>query len=208
MPNKTTIAGIVLAVAVLAIAAFVFMGNAKAAEPSWSGCYGGVHAGYTAGNAELSEGGDEINLSILGSHIGVQAGCDRQLGRFVVGGFASYDWFNSDSDNSVGPVDIEIGLDNKWTLGARAGYLINPGVLAYAKVGYTEAETSGKDFDGVDLGGGLEIKLSDSVFLQADYTFTAWDSERLKGDEAIKVDPEMHTVRLGVVYRFGAGLLE
>src|SRR3972149_6932917 len=70
-------------------------------------------------------------------------GFDLQRGRFVGGIFASYGFNDMSTDVSFGGTTIKaIEKDDEWSVGARAGVLVNERTLAYILAAYTESEFS------------------------------------------------------------------
>jgi outer membrane immunogenic protein len=74
---------------------------------------------------------------------------------------------------------------DEWSIGARAGLLVNDRTLAYILAAYTQTEYSFGDtditFDGVTVGGGVEFALTQNVFLGVEGTHTFY-GEELLGD--------------------------
>jgi outer membrane immunogenic protein len=138
---------------------------------------------------------------------GAQVGVDKQVGRFVFGVFGSYDWSNMETNVSGiggigqfvigGPVpggvgNVSLEKQEEWSLGGRAGVLVNPKTLVYLSAAYTETDyefnglapglvTGGfseeQTFSGVSVGGGVEFALADNIFLGLDYTHTFYGDE-------------------------------
>jgi outer membrane immunogenic protein len=110
--------------------------------------------------------------------------------------------------------------DSQWAASARAGYLLMPKSLIYGLIGYTKLDggfvfdqsvtTFTTDFKGLTLGGGIEQMLSAGWAIKAEYrwvdlgdaTTPAVNNDGLAN--GTKVDNNLHQVRLGLVYRFGA----
>src|SRR5439155_1921048 len=80
--------------------------KARHAEPvfTWTGCYGGVNAGYAWKRTHYDVGFDpafalaatpnRYDINPEGALAGIQAGCNYQFGQFVVGIEGDYDWGN------------------------------------------------------------------------------------------------------------------
>ena len=169
-------------VAVIAVAAF-YVSPAKAG--GWAGCYGGVGGNYAADVAGGVLGADGPGVSIL-------AGCDMQAQKLVFGGWAEYGW---DWRQFAG-VDLDV---KGWAAGARAGYIVVPGALAYGLVGWTQQDLSlsgvgSMDADGWLVGGGAEFDLGSGFFGRAEYRYT-----RLDLDIA---DDNVQSGRLALIYKF------
>jgi len=126
----------------------------------------------------------------------IRAGYDQQLSnRFLVGIFGTYGFSNMDADGSaagVGSFKLERGDD--WSVGARAGVLVNDSTLLYALAAYTQTEydlslTDGAatlskttTFDGITVGAGIELAVANNVFLGIEGTHTFYGEETIFDD--------------------------
>ena len=229
---------VALTIAVLVVTCvlmIVFLGGpAKAADKTnWTGCYAGASLGYSAGhhNAGLDMTGvgsvDVDGLSTQGMVVSPHIGCDLQLDRVVVGGFADYSWHN-DSEFSI-TADIpglftgdvaKTAIDHEWSVGGRAGFLVNDDLLAYGLVAYSKMSMDDltglggtpieysyeiREMTGWALGGGLEASLGNGWFLKGEYRYTMYDVETVNLiPDALDLDIEsdVQTARLGFSYRF------
>jgi len=76
-------------------------------------------------------------------------------------------------------------------LGARAGAMVSPGILLYAKAGYTNLRetfstngpilgfppiVSHHKYDGLRLGGGAEVAVGRNMFIKAEYRFSNYEA--------------------------------
>jgi outer membrane immunogenic protein len=192
------------------VASFAFAGTANAGP--WHGCYLGVHGGYAAGLADISgqvPGVINFSLDSLGADgaaYGGMAGCDVEVApRIVAGVWGDYTWhdvdFNASFSGGGGTFFSTAGLDERWGVGGRLGYLVTPGALAYAKVGYTNAEMNNMpNMKGWLVGGGSELSIHDGWYLQADYSYVMFDTETLLS--VVDLDMNVHTTRIGLLYKF------
>lgn len=120
----------------------------------------------------------------------VRLGADIQRNRFVFGVYGAYGFNGMETNASItglGTASIEKG--DEWSLGARAGILVNPKTLAYILAAYTQADydyrisgggvTDSRNvtFDGVTVGGGIEFALTDQVFFGIEGTHTFFGEE-------------------------------
>lgn len=140
---------------------------------------------------------------------GGQVGFDVQRGQFVGGVFASYDFSNAETTVSgfEMPEVALIEQGDSWSIGARAGLLVNPRTLVYVLAAYSQGEftfagededgATSKDvtFDGITAGAGVEFALAQNVFLGIEGTHTWYDSETL-GDSCDGVEECGGGVRL------------
>jgi hypothetical protein len=174
-------------VSALAIAAFATESQAA----NWTGCHGAVAAGFTTVTTE------PVAFGADGTQIGVAAGCDYQVDRFVLGAFAGYDWKTFD----VGASEIDA---TTLSFGARAGVLLNPDTLAYGLLAYTNSEVDDldDDFDGVAFGGGLETVVSRN---RGGFLTLKGEARRIDHDTGVDgLDATETTVTAGLAYHFGA----
>lgn len=148
---------------------------------------------------------DNTKNSVTG---GVFAGYDKTInGRFVVGAEAGLD-VASDDEVTRSFSGTSYSVDPKYAidLTARAGYLVNPQTLLYARGGYTNARirTTATNAAGVDsasnsqdgwlVGGGAERQLNDHVSARAEYRYS-----KLSEDDG---KDQRHRVLAGLSYRF------
>jgi len=125
----------------------------------------------------------------------IRLGYDQQMGRFLLGAFGSYGFSNMDADGAIadiGSFKLERGDD--WSVGARAGVLVNNSTLLYALAAYTQTEydlsvTDGANtlsktttFDGITVGGGIEFAVSNNVFFGIEGTHTFYGEETIFDD--------------------------
>ncbi len=157
---------------------------AKAGEANWTGCSIGVAGSLKSATGE--------GLGADGKGVAPSVGCDLQSQRFIFGVWADYDWssYNWGGDN----------IDTKgWAAGGRAGVVVIPNVLAYAKLGYTELKAGDLgDLNGMVYGGGLELALRPNVFTSLEYRY-----EPLSVSDCGGCDLKNQEVRLGLSYKFG-----
>jgi outer membrane immunogenic protein len=178
-------------------------------EPVFGKVYAAEEGGCAAGDigAEDAIFVDPSERSIstidgLNSHGiigGGVIGGDYQTGRFVFGVFGSYDFSGMETTGNIGGISNPDGVafdvnaiekGDEWSLGARAGYLVNQRTLVYLLAAYTQTEYdfSGTDgagdafskattFDGVSVGGGIEFAMTQNVFLGLEYVHTFYGEE-------------------------------
>lgn len=157
-----------------------------------------------------------------GYALALLAGCDVQVApKFVLGVWGDYTWHqDQDFDITIyGDNVAHASLEKSWAIGGRAGYLVTPDAMAYVLAGYTQADLSSitidQDFgvatptlDGIVVGAGAELSLGKGFFLQTQYTYTMLDDasiflwEHCNKDLFLDLDPNIHTGRVGLVYKF------
>jgi|SRR5262245_32391726 outer membrane immunogenic protein len=196
-----------------------------AAGPNWNGFYVGVGigAGAVVHDVDITEKKrpcdyeycppskeNSFSLDGLGGEglFGtVTLGYDRVIRPGWVGGvFADYDFSDISTDSDIGSIDHSYS----WAIGARLGFLTNPGTLIYGTVGYTQAEfdisgLGSQTHDGYFVGAGIETFLRDNWTLKLEYRYSDFGSETVFDDRFVRVelDPSIHTARLVLSYKFG-----
>jgi outer membrane immunogenic protein len=148
----------------------------------------------------------------------IEGGFDYQIGeRFVLGIQGDYTWSNFDAGAGLGALvcfenpngpdncdtgtpDGEIALDysltakSSWSIIGRAGYVANPGALAYVLGGFTRTNMEGEltlstpggtqpiadydyERDGWTFGGGIEAPITGAMTLKMEYRRTEWEND-------------------------------
>jgi outer membrane immunogenic protein len=202
--------------------------------PTWSGFYlgAGIGAGAVVHDVSVHDRVlDERLFSFDGGHDGVLGtlivGWDWQIGsNAVFGVFADYDFTDFSSrhrafDNFHHSTDH----NNVWSIGARLGWLSSPSTLWYVTGGYTQVDldhsgtfevaglTVSRDrtLDGYFLGAGVDTRLAASNwFLRLEYRFSDFNSGGVDVSDdvnsfRVSTDPEAHTARLTLTYKFPGG---
>lgn len=167
--------------------------SSETVAASWSGCHLSASVGVT------SVGIDELPIGADGFNGGAGVGCDVQAGNLVFGAFGDYGFHRLNLGAGLPDLDVDA-----WTVGARVGALLNADTLAYGLAGYTWADASVKgvgseDIEGWVVGGGLETRLADQWGARLEYRYHSFEAV---GDDTMTVDPDAHTVRVGILYRF------
>lgn len=187
----------------------------------WQGFYLGLNGGYAWGdtaNAPLDINGVDAgslgSLSPEGAFGGGQIGYNAVFGRLLVGVEADVQGADI-NDNSAGPAGFASTDINLFgTVRGRLGFVADR-TLIYATAGYAWADVdtsisdgnvtiSGSDtLDGYTVGGGLEYALSDNWSTKLEYQYVDLEDTRFGlGGVTTKIDPDFHTVRAGLNYRF------
>ncbi|HEY4141060.1 MAG TPA: outer membrane beta-barrel protein [Pseudolabrys sp.] len=124
----------------------------------------------------------------------------------------------------------DIKQTSAWAVGARAGWLVDPRILAYVNTGYTSARFSGANmvttFNGKDsgattatftangwfVGGGVETAIAPGWFWRNEYRFAYYgnhsiaDVDLLNGPQNnITFKPTVQTFTTQFVYKFDSG---
>lgn len=154
-----------------------------------------TNAGYVTAPGDSREIGRLDGLNTSGLVGDGRIGFDVQRGRFVFGVFGAYGFSNMEADGGIeglGSFTLEKG--DEWSVGARAGILVNPRTLAYIMAAYTQTDYDltlhgsgeGADsvsrettFDGITVGAGVEFAVTNNVFLGIEGSHTFYGEETL-----------------------------
>jgi outer membrane immunogenic protein len=196
----------------------------------WDGFYLGVNGGYAwadTNNAPLFFNGDYQgglgSLSPEGGFGGGQIGYNVTYGRVLLGLEADVQAadINDRSFGAVANGGASTDIDWFGTVRGRAGFVMDR-ALIYVTGGYAWADAdmsfrafgpdSGKISDsetlnGYVLGGGIEWALTDKWSTKLEYQYVDLEDTHLTGFVGgnrydTRIDPDFHTVRLGLNYRF------
>lgn len=198
-------------------------------DTSWTGFYISGSIGASAASSdifhEVDNAGlislqeDELNASGVTGTVAV--GYDRQMGgRFLLGVFADYTFGNLEEDGVLtAPGYAEpytLTLEDSWAVGARFGVISPESTLWYLTAGYTQtnvdfADTFSETLSGVFVGAGVERKLSQGLSVKLEYRYANFQEDNLfelTGGvcggcaQRVDIDPDIHSVRLGLSYKF------
>jgi outer membrane immunogenic protein len=198
---------------------------AAATGPNWNGFYVGVGIGAGALVADKPLFGygyhSDERYDISSTEYGgegvfgtVTIGYDRVIRPgWVAGVFADYDFGSSiSSEKTVFGYGASLDHEHSWAIGARLGFLTNPGTLLYGTVGYTETgldvfHLGSSTFTGYFVGAGIETFLRDNWTLKLEYRYSDFGSETLSEpyyfQPGAELDPSTHTARLVLSYKLG-----
>lgn len=181
-----------LFVSVSAVAAVLATPASAQEETKFSGPYVGVNAGYD--HVTLDDGTDKGSKD--GFEFGVVAGYDVQASTFVAGIEAEVSGATTkESVSNVFLVGDRFSLKASRDLyiGARAGYVVAPNVLLFAKGGYTNARFTasysdgagtvvkdGDNLDGYRLGAGIEYR-ADRFGARLEYRYSDYGEYSTQG---------------------------
>ncbi|MDP3907562.1 outer membrane protein [Novosphingobium sp.] len=192
------------------VAALALPGLAHAQSQPFDGPSVGVQGGWSQDkleNPETDLGVLAIDTSKDKATFGGFVGYDKSIGNFVIGTEAGFSIGTSDTV-SGGPAHAVATIDPKWSLDltARAGYLVTPKTLMYARGGYTNARldtslttpagmtSASENRDGWLVGAGVERSIMPNVSARLEYRY----SDLSEGDATF----DRHQVLTGITYRF------
>lgn len=197
---------VVSALALIAGSSIVAPGQAE----MFNGPTVGVEAGWTQnkiGSTKTDLGRTNVDASQDTATLGGLLGYDRRFGRLVVGGevglsFGTSDKVSGGTSTATASIDPKRSVD----LTARAGYLVAPQTLVYARAGYTNDRirtttvsgtstlSASEDRDGWLVGGGVERAITDKVSARVEYRYADLSNGHGKYDR--------HQVLSGIVFHF------
>ncbi|SEJ23367.1 outer membrane immunogenic protein [Sphingomonas sp. OV641] len=182
------------------------MANPCAAQdkPDFSGFRLEALGGYD----NISSGGEGDDGFVYGA----AAGYDAALGRTRLGVEGEItDSTVRDRSRDVLTAGDRLRSDagRDFYIGVRAGYVISPKLMAYAKAGYTnarvttrynsatEATRDSENLDGFRLGAGLEYAISPRFFVRGEYRYSHYGDQN-----GADIDADRHQLMAGVGVRF------
>lgn len=190
---------------------------------SWTGAYVGVQAGYgwsgvdqpwgdVGGPIEFGQDDADGNGFLGGVHVGY----NWQSNSFVFGVEGDIEASNIDGDDGGSGGDVN-GFEFDWmgSLRTRVGYSIDR-TLIYATGGYAfmrgtaynddaPREEDSATFHGWTLGAGVEHAFTDNITARLEYRYADFGSKRISlpiSDYDEQIDPNLHSVRIGISYKF------
>jgi outer membrane immunogenic protein len=181
----------------------------------WSGFYVGASVGAGQAVNDTSLGIPVLfglnGLSGDGIFGELNAGYDHDFGGFVAGVMVDGSYSGIKSDFVLGGPDTDLTGDYGFDILGRLGMKVNPSTLAYVLGGYSWAHFKlnaggGGDFDwsssGYSVGGGLETAVASHTTLGIEYRYSQFGDEDIGPGGALSVEPSLHTVRVGLKYKF------
>jgi outer membrane immunogenic protein len=172
---------------IAAVAAATVLAGAAEAQTVTTG-FRGFRAEGQVGVDRFQSQGEHNDKFGYGAEIGFDGTIND---RIVVGPTANFwranEW-NQNVTSGVNGGSVAHKSFEEWSVGARAGYLVTPKLLAYAKGGYTVNEQR-KRFDapagetsyynrgnttGYQVGGGVEYSLTDMFYVNGQYTYSGY----------------------------------
>lgn len=177
----------------------------------WTGAYLGISAGYGYGLSGVSGDQGAFNLDQSGGLGAVYGGYNWQLGNFVLGLEAELGKGYYDGTTGEGAALVSSQLNTLASARARAGVLLSPAFLVYATGGfawgdldYTANGITQTDWiSGYQIGAGTELNVAGPWTLRLEYLYTDLDAQTFNhGGVANTYDPDFHTIRAGVSFKF------
>lgn len=212
------------------VTALAFLAATPAAAQS--GAYVGIHGGYAGGSADWTGPINPLALPVVppnppghspgGVMIGATLGGRLQSGRLLFGLEAEASWANSDDESPSTYLNgFTHRTDIDWTgsvtaqLGLQAG---NAVPYVEAGIGFVGANYAIIDGNGVApdqsdrvsatrkglvVGGGVDVLLGGGWSARGEYNYGSFGTRDYQiGGNGWRIDQDMHSFRLGVIYRF------
>jgi outer membrane immunogenic protein len=190
---------------------------------NWSGFYIGAHGGYGWGELNQNVFGTTNARDIDGFFGGGQIGWNWQAAGspWVFGVEADISFGDIGSFTSVpGLGSVSTEVKTFGTARARLGYAVDR-ALWYLTGGFAWVENdvnttllgfgsfdSSNTHVGWTIGGGVEFALWDAWTAKVEYLYIDTESKHYHTDivgQGLELDPDFHSVRFGLNYRFGGG---
>lgn len=198
-----------IAIALLTAAALAAPAMAQTAETNFNGPFIGAQLGWQQDRQSLTTGTVPPTTTRAkgdGFAYGGQLGYDFNLGSAVLGVEASLT--GRTGSNRFPTFDLEAGRTINVT--ARAGWLVTPEGLLYARGGYSNARFSitnptgaSENRDGYTVGAGFEKMLSNNVSARVEYNYGDYGNDVLPGAGGPStLNYHRHAVMTGVNFRF------
>lgn len=170
-------------------------------------------------HTDVGTSGDTSEQKDDGIHYGGEIGYDVDLSGFTLGAYAG---LADSSTKECAEVFTEVQTCAKSgrniTLGVRAGVKVTPGILLYARGGYSNGQVKldyidyvtpansfgvSDEMDGYHIGAGVQVDLLANVYARLDYVHTDYSDYRIKeGSATIVGGVNRDNVLLGVGFRF------
>jgi outer membrane immunogenic protein len=185
---------------------------APATAAEFNGPFVGAQIGWQSEkmkNTDSSFGVTPIDDTVNSISGGIYAGYDKRVAdRVVIGAEAGVD-FSSDDETDASAAGTTYLVDPKYSfdLTVRAGYLVTPETLLYARGGYTNArvrtsvaslagvEGDSDNQDGWLAGAGVERQIKDNISARLEYRYSKFSQD---GDGK----DNRNRVLAGLSYRF------
>jgi outer membrane immunogenic protein len=177
----------------------------------WSGAYLGIAYGYSDGISTITGGSGNFDLDQSGGLGSIYGGYNWQFGRIVAGLEAEIGTGTYDGSVGSGAGLVSSELNTLAAIRGRVGYLLSPAFLLYGTAGFASADMDFKAntisqsdwISGYQVGAGTELNVAGPWTLRLEYLYTGLDSQTLThGGVTNTYEPDFHTVRAGVSFKF------
>jgi outer membrane immunogenic protein len=183
---------------------------------SWTGVYLGVMGGYAKGAGDL----DQLDGGFAGGTVGYNWQAPGSPFVFGVEGDGAWSNFGQTVTEKVGVTTVKVSTDTQAiaTLRARLGaafdrtlvFVTGGGAWARNEItgsatlgGYTAGVSDVQTHIGYAIGGGLEQAFAGGWSGKVEYLYLGLGSEKYFNGKISSGDVDIHTLKVGVNYRFG-----
>lgn len=192
----------------LIVPALGFAGAAQA--QSFDGPSIGAQAGWV--KTDIRNPVNDLGITPIDANrdsatLGIYAAYDKTFGKVVIGSELGLDFGTSDTiSGGTGGNRVSIDPKRSFNVSGRAGYLVTPLTLVYARGGYTNdrinttlttaasTRIASEDREGWLVGGGVERMITDHVSARVEYRYADLSDGDGKYDR--------HQVLTGIAFRF------
>ena len=179
----------------------------------WTGFYAGVNLGYGWSEYDIIDGATVTIDDIEGVLGGAQVGYNYDLGGFVLGAEADFQFSDISREVAIaGLGSFDVGIESFGTVRARAGVVVDrflpyvTGGVAWANgnlnvvdgVGTTLVDED-ETYVGYTIGAGLEYAVTDNLSVKGEYLYADFGSKEFAG---IDTELDAHVARVGLTYKF------
>jgi outer membrane immunogenic protein len=180
----------------------------------WTGFYLGAALSGNAARTGIDGDFGADKAFSRGFDASILAGYNWQAGRMVFGLETDIGKGRLKTGRSNGVDSYTANYDTLGSIRARAGYLVSPSFMVYATGGFAYAhsnialdgvESSKQWFTGWQGGVGTELKIDPRWSLRLEYLYTDFGAKTITGPVSgltNTFDPNMHTVRAGLTFKF------
>jgi len=185
----------------------------------WQGPYAGVTIGGLFDYHELDLAGSTLSSVGSGGWTGgLVGGYDLALNRYLVGLWVEGNLEADSAKGNLGSAGLNVKALGDWSVGTRAGYIIWPNVLAYGKVGFTQASFETNlpgakigELSGVTYGAGFEYAITQNIFIRTEYRHenyltASWSTKSGELTYPISDKATGDNVTIGISYKFNNGI--
>jgi opacity protein-like surface antigen len=199
-----------------------FVGSVLQAETGapirWTGFYGSLEGGYAWDGSIVYVGPWNKGFGDNGVFGGANVGFNYQIGSFVIGAQAQYDFANASGSASTFPYNVHANIDGFGSIDARAGVPFGSALIyaiggfSYGDIRHTvtqvqsfESSSSSAWQTGWDIGVGVEYKFTDNLSGFAEFRKYNWGAKNAADNVffANSIKQTLDVARVGLTYHLG-----
>ena len=194
-------------------------GSVPHLERSWTGFYASLEGGYAWDGTIVYVGPWNKGFGDTGVFGGGNVGYNYQIGSFVLGAQAGYDFANAKGQAYAYPHHVSANIDGFASIDARAGVTLGPALIygiggfstgdikhtvepiwSYSSLSYSSWQS------GWDIGGGVEWKFTNNISAFAEFRKYDWGHKNFSDPTYPYhgIEQTLDVVRIGLTYCFGS----